>query len=48
MLLAVMHRYNDGNDRSSRQEVFFKKDILENFKRFTGKHVRRSLFLVKL
>ena len=43
-----MHRYNDGNDRSSRQEVFSKKDILENFKRFTGKHVRRSLFIIKL
>ena len=29
-------------------EVFFKKSVLKNFGNFTGKHLRRSLFLTKL
>ena len=29
---------------SSRPEVFYKKDILRNFPRFTGKHLCQSLF----
>ena len=31
--------------RSSRPEVFYKKDVLENFAKFTGKHLCQSLFL---
>ena len=31
-------------DRSSRPEVFCKKDVLRNFAKFTGKHLCQSLF----
>ena len=34
--------------RSSRQEVFCKKDVLRNFTKFTGKHLRQSLFFNKI
>ena len=34
--------------RSSRPEVFCKKDILRNFTKFTGKHVCQSLFFNKV
>ena len=34
-------------DRSSRLEVFCKKDVLKNFDKFTGKHLCQSLFLTK-
>ena len=34
--------------RSSRSEVFCKKVVLRNFKKFTGKHLCQSLFLNKL
>ena len=34
--------------RNSRPEVFYKKVDLNNFQIFTGKHVRRSLFLMQL
>ena len=30
--------------RSSRPEVFYKKGVLKNFTKFTGKHLRQSLF----
>ena len=30
--------------RSSRPEVFYKKGVLKNFAKFTGKHLRQSLF----
>ena len=30
--------------RSSRPEVFFKKGVLRNFTKFTGKHLCQSLF----
>ena len=33
---------------SSRQEVFSEKGVLRNFTKFTGKHLCRSLFLIKL
>ena len=32
-------------NRSSRQEVFFKKGVFRNFAKFTGKHQRQSLSL---
>ena len=31
------------NGRSSHPEVFCKKSVLENFAKFTGKHLRQSL-----
>ena len=39
MLLVFFNRY-----RSSRPEVFCKKGVLRNFAKFTGKHLRQSLF----
>ena len=35
-------------DRSNRPEVFYKKGVLRNFIKFTGKHLCRSPFLIKL
>ena len=37
-----------GRSRSSRQEVFFKKGILRNFAKFTGKRLCQSLFFDKV
>ena len=34
--------------RSSRPEVFCKKDVLRNYKKFTGKNLRQSLFFNKV
>ena len=34
--------------RSSRWQMFFKIGVLKNFANFTGKHLRWSLFLIKL
>ena len=45
---------NDANDtvktpdKSSRPEVFCKKDVLRNFAKFTGKQLCQSLFLNKV
>ena len=33
--------------RSSRQELFCKKDVLRNFAKFTGKRLCQSLFFIK-
>ena len=33
--------------KSSRQEVFCKKSVLRNYAKFTGKHLRQSLFFNK-
>ena len=35
-------------NRSSRQEVFFKKGVFRNFAKFTGKHLCQSLFFNKV
>ena len=35
-------------DRSSRPEVFCKKDILRNLVKFTGKHLCQSLFFYEV
>ena len=44
--------YNENNEqhqfRSSRPEVFCKKGVLRNFAKFTGKHLRQSLFFNKV
>ena len=34
--------------RSSGPEVFFKKDVLRNFPKFTGQHLCHSLFFNKV
>ena len=34
--------------RSSRWQMFYKIDVLENFAKFTGKYLSRSHFLIKL
>ena len=34
--------------RSSRPEVFCKRGVLRNFAKFTGKHLRQSLFFNKV
>ena len=34
--------------RSSRPEVFYKRVVRNNFEKFAGKNVYRSLFLIKL
>ena len=39
---------NITKDRSSRCQIFFKLGILKNFAIFTRKHLRWSLFLIKL
>ena len=33
--------------RSSSPDVFFKKGVLRNFAKFTGKHLRQSLYFNK-
>ena len=37
-----------GKHRTSPPNVFCKKGVLENFTKFTGKHLCQSLFLIKL
>ena len=37
----------NSNYRSSRPEVFYKKDVLRNFAKFTEKHLCQSLFFNK-
>ena len=36
------------NERSCRPDVFFKKGLLRNFAKFTGKHLCQSLFFNKV
>ena len=38
-LLELMFKCPTVNFRSSRPEVFCKKDVLRNFAKFTGKHL---------
>ena len=48
-LLALSHFSKLlGKARSSRSKVFCKKDILENFAKFTDKHLCKSLFFNKV
>ena len=35
-------------DRSSRPEIFYKKSVLRNFTKFTGKHLYQRLFFNKV
>ena len=41
------HCHNKQEDISSRPEVFYKKVVLKNFKKFLGIHLCRKLFLNK-
>ena len=45
-----MDSHEEDNDiiRSSRSQMFFRIGVLKNFAIFTGKHLCRSLFLIKL
>ena len=36
------------NSRGSRPEVFYKKGVLRNFAKFSGKHLCQSLFFNKV
>ena len=47
-LLELMFKCPTLNFRSSRPEVFCKKDVLRNFAKFTGKHLCQSLFFNKV
>ena len=44
LILKVESKMN----RSSRPVVFYKKGVLRNLAKFTGKHQCQSLFLIKL
>ena len=44
----VFSKFELSNFRSSRLQVFFKIHVLKNFSYFTGKHMCRNLFLIKL
>ena len=39
------YKRNQMTSTSSRQEVFYEKDVLRNFTKFKGKHLCQSLFL---
>ena len=41
-------KLRDAKLRSSCPEVFYKKDVLRNFAKFTGKHLCQRLFLNKV
>ena len=46
--ILVDCEYGETISRSSRPEVFCKTGVLENFTKFTGKHLCQSLFLNKV
>ena len=41
-------KYMKGNVQKQPPQVFYKKGVLKNFVKFTGKHLCQSLFLKKL
>ena len=45
---SLLFVYVEKEYRSSRSEVFYLKDILKNFTKFTGKHLCHSLSLNKV
>ena len=47
-IASLLDNLKHANGRSSRPEVFYKKGVLKNFAKFTGKHQCQSLFLIKL
>ena len=46
--LSRMKSWREDFSKSSRPEVFCKKGVLRNFTKFTGKHLRQSLFSNKV
>ena len=44
----MLARRSRMTDRSSRPELFYKKGVMRNFAKFTGKHVCQSLFFNKV
>ena len=46
--LVVIKFHDDSISRSSRPEVFCKRGVLRNLVKFTGKHLRQSLFFNKI
>ena len=48
MISKYHTRYCSVCYRSSRPEMFCKKDVLRSFEQFTGKHLCQSLFLNKV
>ena len=46
-VLSKKNEFRLGESRSSRLEVFCRKVVLRNFAKFTGKHLRQSLFSSK-
>ena len=41
-------KFSEDTNRSSRPEVFYKKDVLRNFAKFIGKHLCQGLFYNKV
>ena len=46
--IYVLYQKSWGMVKSNRPEVFCEKGVSKNFAKFTGKHLRQSLFLIKL
>ena len=46
--ISVMGVISTSSIKSSRSQMFFKVGVLKNFAIFTGKHMCKSLFLIKL
>ena len=44
----ILHHRFLTESRSSRPEVFYKKGVVKNFAKFTGKHLCQSLFFNKV
>ena len=47
VLFSIALQENVSDKRSSRPEVFCKKDVLRNIAKFTEKHLCQSLFFIK-
>ena len=47
-LSVLLNFFMNSASRSSRPEVFCKKDVLRNFTKFTAKHLCQSLFFNKV
>ena len=45
---SLLGNLKHASGRSSCPEVFYKKGVLKNFAKFTGKHQCQRLFLIKL
>ena len=43
----MLENHDFSSNRSNGAEVFCRKVVLRNFAKFTGKHLRQSLLLIK-